>query len=373
WRAEVAAVGHVGALPDPRVSVGYFLESIETRVGPQEARFGVSQTIPWPGGLSARKRVSSLGAEAAFERLQSARLALNAQVKRVHFERVLLERRIELTRENMELVRYWESVARARYQVALSAHPDVLRAQVELGSLENQLASLEARREPLESRMRSLCNLPAAVSLGAPRDTAVNLVEVELESITSAALAHNPELAEAERMIGGADAGVAVARNAARPDFTVGVDYIQTGPAVNPAMAMFDSGKDPWMIHATLSLPLWFGKNAARTREAQARLRGAEAMRDDRENRLRADISARVIDYQNAVRELKLYEGGLIPKAQQSVNASFAAYQSAKLSFADLLAAQRQALSFELALAEARAAAAIGLAQLEALVGAPLE
>ena len=40
---------------------------------------------------------------------------------------------------NLELLRYWEEVARIRYESGIGTHADVIRAQVELGKLEDRL------------------------------------------------------------------------------------------------------------------------------------------------------------------------------------------------------------------------------------------
>ena len=44
-----------GALPDPRLTYRYFVEEVETRVGPQRQAVGLSQTVPWPGRRAARE------------------------------------------------------------------------------------------------------------------------------------------------------------------------------------------------------------------------------------------------------------------------------------------------------------------------------
>ena len=51
WEAAKERVPQARGLPDPMVRFDYFAESVETRVGPQEYRFGVSQAFPFPGTL----------------------------------------------------------------------------------------------------------------------------------------------------------------------------------------------------------------------------------------------------------------------------------------------------------------------------------
>ncbi|MDY0040341.1 MAG: TolC family protein, partial [Desulforhabdus sp.] len=51
WQAALEKIPQVTALPDPRFSYGYYIQSVETRVGPQNNRFGLLQTFPWFGKL----------------------------------------------------------------------------------------------------------------------------------------------------------------------------------------------------------------------------------------------------------------------------------------------------------------------------------
>ena len=55
YMAALERVPQVGALPDPTVAFGYFIQPIETRLGPQQAKISASQMFPWFGTLSARE------------------------------------------------------------------------------------------------------------------------------------------------------------------------------------------------------------------------------------------------------------------------------------------------------------------------------
>ena len=49
WKSAEAKVGFAKGLPNPTISFGYFLESVETAAGPQETKIGIMQKIPWFG------------------------------------------------------------------------------------------------------------------------------------------------------------------------------------------------------------------------------------------------------------------------------------------------------------------------------------
>ena len=51
WRAALEAVAPAKTLPDPKFSYRFFVQEVETRVGPQKQGFGLAQKFPWFGKL----------------------------------------------------------------------------------------------------------------------------------------------------------------------------------------------------------------------------------------------------------------------------------------------------------------------------------
>ena len=56
FEAALQKVPQVSTLPDPSLSVSALGQMIETRVGPQQARFSLTQMFPWFGTLKAQGR-----------------------------------------------------------------------------------------------------------------------------------------------------------------------------------------------------------------------------------------------------------------------------------------------------------------------------
>lgn len=371
WQAALEKTGYAGALPDPVISFGYFIENVETRVGPQQQRLSLKQSLPWFGTLGAKKQIASEAARAAFQKYQAQKLSLFYQVKAAYYDYYYLGRDIALTAENLELMTFWEAVVRTKYKVALKQHPDVIKAQVELGKLEDRLQSLNDRVRPSAVRLREISNMLDAVMPPIPSELVPVEQALDHDSIMSAALAGNPNLKAIEHLIDKARAGVRLAGKISRPSFSFGVDYIKTGEALNPAMT--DSGKDPWIVGVGVKLPIWFGKNRARKAEAQARLNAAEQKLDGSENRLTILVENLLFEHADALRKMRLYRDGLVPKAEQALNASYTAYQAGQTDFLNVLDAQRQLLAFGLQMEKARANLATRLAEIEMVTGHELE
>ena len=371
WVADLKKSDYAGSLPDPMFSYGYFVEHVETRVGPQEQRFGLHQAFPWFGTLGAKSDMAFAGSQASYQKFEAARLQLFFQVKAAYYDYYYLGQDLQITHANFDLLKFWESVAESKYKVGLRSHPDVIKAQVELGKLDDHLHTLQEQLIPAAASLRALLNVADTVQLPVPSTIVVTEAPLMEDSVLNVIIQNNPNLQALQHVITREEAGERLAGKQSLPNFSVGVDYIQTGPAINPDLP--ESGKDPWMISASVSLPIWFGKNKARRDEARARRRAAEYNLQDSENQLTAMARKVLFEYADALRKTRLYRDGLVPKAQQSLNATYSAYEAGESDFLNVLDAQRQLLDFELTVAREKAQLATMRAQLEMLSGKELD
>jgi len=367
WQAALEKEGIVEALPDPKISYGYYIENVETRVGPQNQKFGIKQSVPWFGTLGAKGDIAFEAANMAYRKLQKTRLELSYKVKKAYYDYWLLGREIQLTEENMELLRFWESVARTRYKVAQQKHHIVIKAQVELGKLEDKLRTLENMLQPVSARLRSALNLPDSIQLPIPAAITDNESFADRDKIIALVLDYNPDLKSIEHLIEKEKAGVRLAGKSWLPNFTFGLDYIETGKAPNSATD--ENGKDPLIVSFSLNLPLWFGKNKSKQDEAKARYKSAQYKLSDTRNMLIELAEKLIFEYDDALRKIRLYRDGLVPKAEESLNATFTAYQAGNTDFLNLLDTQRQLLNFQLMLDRARRNQAVKKAELEVISG----
>lgn len=370
WRAAVAKSGYAGALMDPMFGYSYQVEQVETRVGPQEQRFSLRQSFPWPGTLGASRSVAERSADMAYQQFEARTLQLLYDIRIAYYELYSLGREIEITQANFDLLTFWEAVVRNRYRSSLSPHPDLMKVQVELAQLENKLISARAQAAPAVARLRSLLNLPDTTSLPLPSKISFSETALPTDSLIPLAEQTNPNLQAMTSAIRRAESGRTLASRSTRPEFSLGIEYIRTGAAMNPSLT--DSGKDPWMISVGVTLPIWFGNNRAKREEAEAAWKASQYSYADTRNALAATVAQVAFEHQDALRSVRLYRDGLIPKAELVLEATYTAYQTDAADFLSLLDAQRQLFEFQLTLARSEAAAAGREAELEMLTGRDL-
>ena len=367
WKIAVEQVPQAKSLPDPKFTYGYFIEEVETRVGPQRNKLEIMQTFPWFGEIEARTDAAAAAAKAARKRYEAAKLKLFAEVKNAFYEYTYLARAIEIAKENLELIQHFEEVARTKYMAATTGHPDVIRAQIELARLEDRLKTLEELRKPIVARLNAVLNRQSLEMLPWPRKAEFRAAEVSREKMIELLRLRNPELEALDFELEAAKNRVELAKKKFWPDVGVGVGWTDTGSALNPGMS--DSGKDPIILMFTMNLPIWREGYEAAELQAKANVRRASHQKKDVENTIIARAERSLYDFEDSDRKQKLYGDVLIPKSEELLGASETAYKAGTIDFLSLINAQQKLLEFQLHYERAMTDNQQELARLEMLVG----
>lgn len=365
WKGAEQNITVQKALPDPSISYGYYFEPVETKTGPQNQRFGLNQKIPGFGKLSMKKQIATDVAAASGARYQREKLNLDLAITRAYAELHYLKRSTEITGDLIHLVQDLEGVARTRYKAG-APMAAILQAQVELGRLEDRLKTLTDLRGPQTARLSAALNRPATTSLPWPANLPYQSVETDAATLHQTVLGSSPELAELGHRIAQGDHQIQLAKRERLPDFTLGVQYIQTDDSATPVT---DSGNDPIIGTVGITLPIWFGKNRAKIESAAYQKTAAQLTLENRTQTLDADIRQTLFQLADADRKINLYRDSLIPKAEQSLEVNRKGYEAGQMEFINLIDAERMLLEFQLAHERARADHLIARARLAQLTG----
>jgi outer membrane protein TolC len=370
WKISVEQVPQAKSLPDPKFTYGYFIEEVETRVGPQRNKLEIMQTFPWFGEIEARTDAAAAAAKAARKRYEAAKLQLFSEVKDAFYEYTYLARAIEIAKENLELIQHFEEVARTKYMAASTGHPDVIRAQIELARLEDRLKTLEELRKPIVARLNAVLNRQSLEMLPWPDKSEFRAAKVSREKMIELLRQKNPELEALDFELQAAKNKVELAKKNFWPDVGVGVGWTDTGSALNSSTR--DSSKDPIILMFTMNLPIWREGYKAAELQAKANVLKVSHQKKDAENTTIARAERALYDFEDSDRKRKLYEDVLIPKAEELLGASETAYKAGTIDFLSLVNAQQKLLEFQLHYERATTNNQQELARLEMLVGTEL-
>jgi len=368
YEAAMARIPAARALPEPRLQVTHFVESVETRTGPQENILALTQQIPWFGTLEKRGHAARADSEALWFALQDHILAVARETGSTYFAYALLERQLELVRRNLDLLE--QGLPSVEEQVRGGSSIDqLLRLQVETGRLGDRIASLESERAVVATRLRELLALPAKASLPPATLERTRPPRADPDSLLPLLESANPALAILRRRIDSAEAREALARLESRPDFTLGINYIQVGDTNAPSP---DPGRDAWGITLNIDLPLWFSANRSARLQATHARRSLEADYEQKLLFLQGELDRHLHQLRNASRTAALYEETLLGLARQSVEISRSRYTSGQGSILAWIDSERSLLDLELTYWEAVAEIATHQLALQVLVNQPV-
>jgi cobalt-zinc-cadmium efflux system outer membrane protein len=365
----------VKALPDPVAGITAYLQTPETRVGPQQAMVSLSQRFPWFGKLELREKVALYEAAAARAKVEAARLHLVTEVRRLAYELTFQDVFENVVNDDRTTLTHYEELARTRYASGVGLEQAVIKIQAEITKDDTRLLDIATRRAALKAQLNALRDQPDGTLLPPnllPRYPALTLAPVALRQ---GALANRPEVAGADAMIAMAKAQIDIARKAYSPDVTLGLVYALVGKrtdAQGRAMPPPDNGQDVFGLMAGVNLPIHREKLAAGVAEATDRQLAAEQAKRSVVSGIDRSLDDLIYRIPLTYQRLHLFEDVLSIQAEQSLRSAEAGYAAATLNALDLLDAERVLLEVRTATARARADYAIGVAQLEGATGGPI-
>ncbi len=360
-------------LPDPMLTIGQSLRSVETRVGPQLNSYTFSQPVPWFGKLDLRGKVAAQGAAAARARYAARQRDIIAQVKEAYYNLGYVDAALGITREEQALLNHYEQVARDRYATGQGLQQGVIKLQAGLTQIVSRLDLLQQQRTSLAARLNTL--MARDPSAAVPPVTALALpapVPLDLARLYALGDAHRPDLQGVLALIAGDRSAIDLAKKNFWPDLTLSAGFInigRRGDAAGVAQPPPDNGKNALTVMAGFTLPIHRDKYRADVTRAADTLSADEFQRTDVRNQMTFTIRDEVVRLQTLREQVRLFTDVLLPQTEQELRASEAAYENGQLGLLDLLDSERSRLSVRLINARNVADYLVALARLEHALG----
>lgn len=371
WKASIEEYRVTEGYPDPKLNFTYFIDPIETRLGPQDWNATLTQQIPFPGRLSNAGEVAMADSEIARLQLDKTIRDIIVAIRESFYELYYIRTAINIVNKNEELLDHMRKVSESEYAQDKAILLDVIKSQSQVAQLKYDallLADLE---------MTEITNLNGL--LNRPPDDPIGTIVVEeympiifsLNEIYAMAEESQQEIQIASAGIKKAEANTSLARYKNYPDFNLGIFYAGIGDpdVANPPS---DAGRDALGIQAGITIPLWGGRNKSRVNKALAQQRKARATKDRQINETQTKIRANYFRLNNSERLIKLYSEELIPQAARSIELAETWFQEGESSFSDFIEAQSVWYNFQLTFVRAKADYGKYLARIERLVGRSL-
>ncbi len=362
FEMAVEKVAQSNGLPDPTLSFGHFIQPIETRVGPQQAKLSLTQMFPWFGTLKANSQRDSLMAQSRYQEFLEAKYQLYYEVKSVYYPIYELYQTIRLHEENIKILENFKQISMVKYKNGIGSMVDVIRVDILLENARTEIEVLRSQKYPLEVRFNRLLNRDDSMDVYIPLDLKISKNEIIGDSILG-----NPILRAYDLKIESSKAEQVVAKKQGNPMMGVGVDYVFVGNSENNIQ---NSGKDAWMPMVSMTLPIYRKKYKSAVRSAELKQKALQLEQHDYENILMTDYELARYTLEIATEKLDSYQRQ-IQNAEMAIKILMASYSNSGKDFEEVLRMQQELLQYQKAQVVAMKEYHIALARLKYLTGDP--
>jgi outer membrane protein TolC len=371
WQAADQTAPIVSAWPDPSLQFKWF-----PGTGSYEAE--LMQMIPNPRESSLRGSLASNQAEIARLDYEKTVRDVLIDIKISYYELGYIARAEKIASINRDFLNQLVQESQAKYAEGSIGLSEMSAAESRAAQAEYEVGLLTERLFSEQANMRSLLGLSPGTVIGDAELPDAAPVDLDLNRLRELVKANSQELAIAGLTVDGATTNWNLAKAQNAPDFSVGLMYESMAGSAMPAgetdPTMATSSRDNNIaVTFGVTIPIWSGKNNARTAQADAAAEASQAGLEQATNAALADTDRLYWQIVNQQRLVELYRDTLIPQALQAADLAQTWFDSGEIAFSELIEDRLVVRNFQLAGARAEADYLNSLAQLERLIGAPLD
>jgi len=325
---------------------------------------GLEQSIPLSGQNRSRERMASADAWVALEETRRVELDALAKARGAYFSLQKEQALVELNRLDEAALKDFLESSRSKFGAGGEGQAEVLMAENEVDRIVEQQHDVTLAESEAETELKVLMNRDPFSPLGKAIDTPVEVepLNFSVPELRGFLLENRPEIGMAQANLGLAKAERELAGRAWIPDPALTLQaqrYNYAGQAISE----IDVG-------VSMDLP-WFNANKYRagTREAASDVVAAEQALDGARNEGLGLLRDQLEKIEALTHHVELYEGQLIPKAKQALEATRISYESGGTPLQDVVLSERALWDVESTAREHFADYQTALADLEAIVG----
>ena len=354
------------SLPDPSLTTVAQPAPVQTAAGEFQFILNANQKFPWMGKRDTRASLAEAETGVARAELAAVELETVAKVKKAYHELAYVQRTIEITQAEQQLLKRLRSVADTRYQTGQTSLQDVLRADLEISAIENSLIDLRQRETAEQARLTRLLHVPPDTPLEPLADLPDEQLPADLTSLRQRAVSARPQLHAALTQNTRERRAIELARLDSKPDVTLGFAWIDVADA---GLAASSNGQDALLLTAGMNLPIYRKRLDASVRSAEAAAVASARRYDSLRDATLEEVTELFAQAESHSQMLALFSEDILPKAEQTLEVSSEAYTVGDVDFLQLLDNWRQLLRYEIGRERLKADLHQTLAGLEQVVG----
>lgn len=344
WHASLEQSKVAGSLPEPSVAFGYFAAPVETRLGPQEYRAGLSQSLPWFGSLKFASRAAQLQAEADYYRLQDKKNKVLQQLAIAYYKGTEAALKKDIQREHKKWLELQQGWIRQSYESGNKSLADLVRIRMAIEKQDNIIRDYRDEAANYRYQVNRIANREETARVTFADTLSVGKMisrngqaDVKPDSLNPSLLALLKKQ-QAKKMKEKA------VQRANYPSLKLGVEYISIGERVNTTIP--DNGRDAVVGKISLNVPVYRNKNKAEEAILQYEAQSMNEQFREKKNNLYARLNTlstkmKVSERAIALANRNIKDARLVERLLKTE------YSSGKAGFDEWMDVQRELLNYK--------------------------
>ena len=346
YKSALEKVKVAGILPAPMLETSFSINAIETRNGPIENQIMLGQKFPLWGKLRRERNIEKIRAEVNRLNLENTKVKVSFLLRKELANYFMLHESLEILEQYKVELESFENVARNQYAngIGLTQHP-IIKLQIESSLVESKINEIESALEKSINDLQVLFDGQFSTNI-ISNEFQLKLISNPNQYWLELANKCNPSFAISQANVAIASDQYKLARLKNYPDMIAGMTYSLVGPTdLGGAVA---SGADAFGVKLGINVPLWFKKNKAKVKSASYTQKQQEELLSDTWNKIESDVLSILTEFKGISDTYKLYDQSILYETVQMLSSSYAAYETGKISFLDLLDSVRLGVKVKL-------------------------
>jgi len=338
WRSAIEQIPQDGTEPG-NVSLFAGMDITKGAIRGSSSTLGIgndpmADILLKPKLSTAAKRALE-NARAAGFRFRKAQFELRSKLLTAYAEYALTAELLRLEEENVQLIKTVSSAVEAKNRAGLGGQQDLLRTENELDLTQNELATFQSILPGERAGLNALLNRAPDAPIPVPENVASSKpLRNNEEALLKLAAERNPELLALAHETSAEKAAAKLASLQYIPDISLSANTDLAG-ITQSLMGM-----------VTLPLFRYEAINAA-VAQAEANIKAKEAMRRQSTNDIAATLVMDLYTVRDSERQLQLFTGTILPRAEQAVSITRSSYETGQASLLDFLDTQRSLIALK--------------------------
>lgn len=350
----------VGTLDDPFFAAGVDQKPFDGSTG-SVARYQISQSIPFPGKLSAKADIAENKARSAQSDFETVDREITVLATQAFYQAFFNQKALELNEKLVDLVEGAVESSKARYKTGDSIHHDWLLAKIELNVFIVERLKLTREQKTIAAVLNELRGQPTQTPIGPFKAIFLN------DDLKKDALPFNnqPELKSLDFQLSLAESEQKLAKLSYYPDFVI------QGMAMKPNSDMMNE-KSNWGVMVGISLPLFFWRKQSELVISSNINREAVFLeKKNLENRLNTEVVDSKQQLKTARDIVELYQTSVMPITSLAVQNAKSGYEARRLPLSQFIETLKVQKTQELEFLAAQIDVELARTRFEKLLSSP--